>query len=200
MAVDEVHEVVDVPVLLPLLHLLLPVDGRVGVHQPDDPLLRGRARPVQRGAVDVVHVAEQPQRLDAHPPAVLHQPLSAPRVLDDVRGDPLDALAHIDADVLLLARLLVRSHGAHADPQRLLRGHLVLPGPELELDVLVRAGDEPPLRGGLEAQVVCDRALGVGVPGDLLLADDPQGEEGALVLLPTLVAEREPYDVVPGLH
>mmetsp|Transcript_41954 Transcript_41954/g.110751 ORF Transcript_41954/g.110751 Transcript_41954/m.110751 type:complete len:204 (+) Transcript_41954:163-774(+) len=172
----------------------------MGVHQPYDPLLRRYPWLVESRAVDVIHVAKQAQGLDAHPPPILHQPLSTARVLHDVDCDPLYALAHVHANKLLLAGSLVRAHRTHADPQGLLGGDLMLAGEQLELDILVRARDRPPLGRGLEAKMIRHSTLRVRIPGDLLFAHDAKGKEGALVLLPTLVAEWEGDDVVPRLH
>mmetsp|Transcript_5313 Transcript_5313/g.15802 ORF Transcript_5313/g.15802 Transcript_5313/m.15802 type:complete len:230 (-) Transcript_5313:84-773(-) len=169
------------------------------VHQPDHPLLWGTTGRVQCRAVDVVHVAEQPQSLDAHPPSVLHHPVPTLRILDDVSRDPLYALAHVHPDKLLLP-LFVRAHRAHAYSHGLLRRHLVLTREQLELDVLVGARDELALGRGLETQVVGDCALCVRVPGDVLLSNHSQREQGRVVLLSALVSQGEGDDIMPGLH
>mmetsp|Transcript_119073 Transcript_119073/g.336788 ORF Transcript_119073/g.336788 Transcript_119073/m.336788 type:complete len:296 (+) Transcript_119073:783-1670(+) len=197
-AINELHELVDIS-FRRFSRLLLVIYRRPRVDKANNPLERTTAGLVQRGAVHLVYGAQEPYRLDAHPPAVLHQSLPAIRVVDDIRGDNRDALAQINPYELLVPRLLVGASCAHRDPQRLLRRLFVRPGEELEFDVLVRAGYRPTFRWRLVPQMVGHWALHIGVSRDVVLLDGPQCEQSALVLR-SLAAERECYDAMLRCH
>merc|ERR1712050_715990 len=108
------------------LQLLFAINRSMSVHQPDDPFLWRHIDLVQSSAIDVVYIAQQAQGFNTHPPPILHHPGATSAVIDDICGDLLNTLPHVDADELLLSGALVRADGAHADAQGLLRWHLML--------------------------------------------------------------------------